>query len=377
MNYVTMVSLTLLVFSAKTGSATMNIAKCDCAQHSVDEQIHKAFLGKGNNQQVPEGYKVVKKWTEGNVEKGVVTRYLKRCGCEHYMEIIIRINTLVDEAEKVEKASETAETEAKKLQETVAEVKAAKAEEVAAVSAQRALTEKSDILKDEVVKERKEVEDKIGLIKEQKAEAAKVVDIEAKKVVEQSEADIAKEVDEEELEAENKEGLETAVEKEATAQAMQAVEAPAETAAKKAQFKSEETSLEMEKELFDGGKIAKLKAEAYSTQRDVAGGRPPPSTAKKGDIVAEEIENAEIHRVSIALEIIENAGKQAKEVTVEQEKADKAMKEVSAKPEEMEDKIMGNMDTISELKKSIKKTCRPCKKKVRNRMLKKLKKWVR
>jgi len=284
--------------------------------------------------------------------------------CASTMEIVLTVNKVMEEATDVEKKAEKAETEAKMLSETVAEVKAAKAKVQSTAAEQVAMSTAVEALKDEVKKEVEEIKEKKEIIKADKVEAAKVVQPEAKAAVQESEEVVKQELVEEEIEAKNKDDEKIAAEKESMAKVMESVEAQADTAAKEDKFQMEEEALKEETPLIDGEKTFKIKMEAVGVQNDLAKVPPPPPTAKK--TAAEEIKTAEVHKIQIAIKLTETAEKEAKAAKVEQKKADVVMQEVTAEADKQEDTsstIDASMDTIEKLQTSVEAECKPCKKK--------------
>jgi len=324
----------------------------------------KAFLGKES--------------TKSNCKEGP-----PNCGAQ--VEAVLKVNKVLQEAVAVEKKAEKAETESRKLLETVAEVKSAKKEGESLAAAQKAVKEKVQSMETEVKNEVEELKETKQVVVEEEKEAKKAKTPEAKAVVVKDEEEMKAVVKEEEDEAAVKKREEKTVEKEATVKAIEAQVGAAAEAQKENQFVAEVKTVNQEKELLDTSKVeievmmtkqkyaADLEAmepaaapAAAAAPDAAAPAKPKPAVAPKPagpQSVAEEIKKAELPKLNLAVKVIGRAKEEAKKAVVEEEKAVIEMKVLTAETEDKTDKIAANMDTIKRLDKSLEPcpSCEPLK----------------
>jgi len=313
-----------------------------------------------------------KAFLEKDATKSNCTRQDPNCGDQ--INVVLKVNSVLEQAVKVEKKAEKAETESKELLETVAETKSAQKEEESMAAAQMAVKEKVETVAEEVKNEDEEIKIKEKVVAAEKEAVATVTNPEAKKAVEKDEEEMKAEVKEEKDEAEVKEREKKTVEKAATVAAISAVASQASVAAKEEQFKAETKSVEKEAKLFDETAIFKVELAVYKVQKEVAksaepAGAPttpgaPPAAKGKGKAkgkmtVAEEISAAELPKLELAIAVVTKAKEEAKEAVVEKETATVEMEKIATLTGSKADQIPANMDTVKRLKTSM-KPCVPC-----------------
>lgn len=281
--------------------------------------------------------------------------------CVAKVDMVLKVNSVLAEAQEVEHKAEEADTEAKEMVETVAEVKAAKKEESATKAEVVAADEKAKIVKDEVVKEETEIKEKEQVVQKEKEEAKKVVSPAAKKVVKKDEDEMEEEIKEEEIEAEMKKEEEKTVKSKKALADMKAVTSKANVAAKEEEFKAEDTTVTKTEKLFAPKAIFKVEIKVYNVQKKVvqeAKKAPPPGTPAKD---SDEIKKAELPKINLAVQVINTAKVEAAETKRVQEKAEAQIKEVEeeAKTEAKVQEVEGKFGSLKELEDKIEE-CKPC-----------------
>jgi len=280
--------------------------------------------------------------------------------CGQKVSMVLKVNDVLTKAEVLEKKTEVAQTESKKLVEIVNEVKSASKKEAGAVAAELAAEEKVQIAKAVVKNEESEIRQKEQVIEQEKSQAKKITDPQAKAVVQKDEGEMEAVVKEEKVEAEVALEKEQVVEQAAAVVEMKAVATKANAEAKEAEEASKDKSLTQLGEQIKPKVIYKVEMKLYNLQTEVVK-KAGEVKKDKAPTAAEQIQAAEVPKIQLAVAIVNQAKVEANEAKVEQEKAKELLTEVKqeAQIEKVVDKVVAKFGSVKKLEIEMKE-CASC-----------------